>query len=136
MSDILEEALSVKNFLSALGLSTKTAEPDERSASTLKQKAETLARAILKDSGFKYDKKGQKKREDGHSFQFVLKKDKKEYLIKCFVIFATGHFSMTLWSEDGQDLLQVITIGFVPKYMRAMEVIGKQRIEAFMAEQK
>lgn len=133
MSDILDEAISVKNFLAALGLSK---EPKEKTPASLKQKAEGVAESILKSSGFKYDKRGQKKREDGHSFQYVLKADKKPYLIKCFVIFGTGHFSMTLWDGEGQDLLQVITIGYISKYARAMEVVGKQRITAFFAEQK
>jgi hypothetical protein len=66
----------------------------------------------------------------------MVSHNKKEYLVKCFVIFGTGHFSMTLWDADGQNLMQVVTIGYIPKYARAMEVIGKQRVEAFIAEQK
>ena len=134
MNDILDEAISVKNFLASLGLGKK--EPKEKSDSSLKQKAEATAQAILKGAGLKYDKKGLKKREDGHSFHYVIAADKQKYLVKCFVIFGTGHFSMTLWEEDGQDLLQVITIGYLHKYARAMEVVGKQRIEAFFAERK
>jgi len=134
MSDILEEAVSVKNFLASLGLGKK--EPKEKSDSSLKSKAEAVAQSILKASGVKYHKKGQKKREDGYSFQYAIEQEKKEYLVKCFVIFGTGHFSMTIWDAEGQDLMQVVTIGYIPKYSRAMEVIGKQRVEAFLAEQK
>jgi hypothetical protein len=135
MSDILDEAISVKNFLASLGLAKKQ-EPKEPPQSTLKNKAESVAKSILKEVGVKYHKKSQKKREDGYSFHLTFTHNKKEYLVKCFVIFATGHFSMTLWGEDGQDLMQVVTIGYLPKNARAMEVVGAQRLEVFFAEQK
>ena len=134
MSDILDEAISVKNFLASLGLAKPEKAPKEQAPSSLRQKSESVLTSILKEAGLKYHKKGQKKREDGHSFQYVIKDGEKEYLAKCFVIFATGHFTMSLWSADGQDLLQVIGIGYIPRQAKAMEVVGTQRLKAFFSE--
>ena len=124
--DVLDEAVNLKGFLASLW-SSKPKKP--MSSAALREKAETVISGILKSSKFKARKRNLKKQLDGQSYRIELLDGKKPvHLLKGFLNYETGHFGLSLWTADGQDLLQIVTIGYLQKYARAMEVVGISRM--------
>lgn len=123
----LEEAQGLRGFLDKLGLFVKKQESPQKA----KSKAEDLAESILKGAKLKYHKSVVKKGVDGHAFRYKVEHAGQKYLVKCYVVYESQHFSMTIWSDDGQNMEQVVAVGYL-KYIHALKAAAKARISEWM----
>ena len=106
----------------------------EKEAAKTESKAEKLIQTILKQLNIKYHLE----KEDGSEgivFRHYLTINKRHYVLKSYVIKDSQHLSAVLWDEDEENLLIVMTIGYLKDYY-ALIAFGRQRLRAWMEEER
>lgn len=97
----------------------------------LAKESEDLVSDVLKHLKLKYHLGKKEKSTDGYLFRHIVRVDKKEYVIKSYLIFDTEYFSACIWSKDQQNLLHVMTIGFM-KDAAALKSVAKERLKKWI----
>lgn len=134
--DILSEAERVKGFLKSLGLFSDDSgeEKDPKAESKAEKKAKDIVETILRQLKLKYHFQ-RIKGTDGIVFRHQITIDKEHYVVKSYIGLDTEHMGVVLWSENEDDYLQVIAVGYL-KDSHAMIAVGKQRLKSWMESEK
>jgi hypothetical protein len=125
---VLLEVQALKNLLGSLfGKSKAKVDVTAVSPSSIEKQAKEIIEKIIQGSKAKIEKTERKKSAEGILLRYHVSVASKRYTLKCYIVFESRYFNLTLWSGDGQSLLDVLAIGDLKQRYR-LQAIGQIRL--------
>lgn len=126
------ESFNILNVLHGLVKSgSDKKDSDAKTRTKDERQANELVENVLKSLKLKYHGYKKEKGKEGYLFRYIVEIGNDEYVVKSYLIYDTGYFSMCLWSRDEQDLVQVVTLGYMKNYY-TMRSIAKERLKQWL----
>lgn len=130
----LHEVSLLRKFLRGLGdggddrKKKKETDDNELSPEAFERQVKKIILSIIRSARGKRGRTGKKRGATGTMLVYHISVSGKKYLLKTYMIPSSGYVYMTLWDDTEQDLLSVITLGYLPDDEDEIVAKGKQRL--------
>ena len=86
---------------------------------------------VLKAEKLRYHEKKKERDAGGCLFRFSVEANQTSYVLKSYLVYDTGYFSLTFWSADERHLEHVATLGYLKNHLIARG-IAKERLKQWL----
>lgn len=137
LSELLRESKILNDIAKSLGLFSgtdqkmvKAAAKNQRLKSSPEKEAKKAIKKILDEIGadVKKTERHVSQTDENVMLRYFIELDKKDYVLKVYIIAMTGHMSAVLWKENEMDIVGVVTAGYTRNYHQ-LTVIGVHSIK-------